>query len=134
MAAPVVEPGRTGGQRLTRRPRQNYEAWSWVFMRLSGLVLLFLALSHFAITHIINDVTETDAAFVGRRWRNPLWRLFDWALLALAMSHGLNGLRWIVEDYVHSPVRAKMTKVVLYSLSFGLFAYGTYTIVVFQSP
>ncbi len=134
MAAPVVEPARRGRRRLERRPRRNYEAWSWVFMRLSGLVLLFLALTHFAITHIINDVVDTDAAFVGRRWDNPLWRIFDWALLALALSHGLNGLRWIIEDYVHTPARRTATKATLYSLSLGLFAYGTYTIVSFSAP
>lgn len=134
MAASVPEPGRTGGTRLAPRPRQNYEAWSWVFMRLSGLVLIFLALTHFAITHIINDVTDTDAVFVGQRWSNPLWRVFDWALLALAMSHGLNGLRWITEDYVHTPARRAATRIVLYSLSLGLFAYGTYTIVTFRAP
>lgn len=134
MAAPVLEPGPRGGRRLERRPRNNYEAWSWVFMRLSGLVLLFLALTHFAITHIINDVVDTDAAFVGERWSNPLWRIFDWALLALALSHGLNGVRWIIEDYVHTPVRRCLTKVTLYSMSLGLFAYGTYTIVSFSAP
>ncbi len=134
MAAPVVEPPPRGGRRLERRPRQNYEAWSWIFMRLSGLVLLFLALTHFAITHILNDVVETDYAFVGERWANPLWRLFDWALLALALSHGLNGLRWIVDDYVHTPARRTATKAVLYSLSLALFAYGTFTIVAFEAP
>ena len=67
---------------LTRKPKSNFETWSWYAMRISGLILLFLALTHFAITHIINDVVETDAEFVANRWDNPLWRLFDWALLA----------------------------------------------------
>ena len=133
MSAPVSKPPPSTRRRLEPRPRQNYEAWSWVFMRLSGLVLLFLALTHFAITHIVNDVVETDAAFVAKRWANPLWRLFDWALLALALSHGLNGLRWIVEDYVHTPARRTATKATLYSLSLGLFAYGTFTIVAFEA-
>ena len=72
-------------------------------MRLSGLALVFLALIHFAVTHIINDVVETDYDFVAHRWENPLWRIFDWLLLALALAHGLNGLRWIVGDYVRRP-------------------------------
>ncbi len=72
-------------------------------MRVSGLILIFLALTHFAITHIVNDVVETDAEFVGERWDNPLWRLFDWALLALALLHGVNGVRWSIDDYVTPP-------------------------------
>ena len=99
-------------------------------MRLSGLALVFLALVHFAVTHIINDVVDTDYDFVAHRWDNPLWRLFDWALLALALAHGLNGLRWIIDDYVRGQARAAI-KTVLYGLSGLLFLAGTVTIVTF---
>lgn len=118
---------------LPRRPRQSFETWSWFFMRISGLALLFLALVHFSLTHIVNDVTETDARFVAERWDNPLWRLFDWALLVLALLHGLNGLRWIIDDYVRSPAKRAAVKAVLYSVSFALLGYGTLTIVTFSA-
>jgi len=100
-------------------------------MRLSGLALVFLALIHFTITHIANDVVATDHDFVAGRWDNPLWRLFDWSLLALALAHGLNGLRWITDDYVRNPRARMATKVVVVGLSGGLFALGTFTIVTF---
>ena len=101
-------------------------------MRISGLALLFLALTHFALTHIVNDVVETDHRFVAERWDNPLWRLFDWALLFLALLHGLNGLRWIIDDYVRTPARRAAVKAVLYSVSFALLGLGTLTIVTFE--
>lgn len=135
MSAPVVtgpsavpEPAR----RRARRSRQNFETWSWFFMRVSGLVLVFLALTHFAITHVVYDVVETDSAFVADRWDNPLWRLFDWSLLALALLHGLNGLRWSIDDYVASPGRRTWVKAGVYTLSGVLFAYGTFTIVTYR--
>ena len=137
MAAPTATPSHPpapeGDGPLPRRPRQSFETWSWFFMRISGLALLFLALVHFSLTHIVNDVTETDARFVARRWDNPLWRLFDWALLVLALLHGLNGLRWIIDDYVRSPAKRAATKAVLYSVSFSLLGYGTLTIVTFSA-
>lgn len=117
--------------KLERRPRMNFETWSWYFMRISGLILIFLALVHFSITHIIYDVVETDAAFVGARWNNPLWRAYDWTLLALGLLHGLNGLRWIIDDYVRSPGKRATVKAVLYSITGVLFAYGTLTIITF---
>ena len=126
-----AEPGPPAEHAHGRASRRRFETWSWVFMRVSGLVLVFLALLHFAVTHIINDVVETDAAFVADRWDNPLWRLFDWLLLALALLHGLNGVRWCIDDYVHTSGRRKGVKVVVYGLSAVLFAYGTYTIVTF---
>ena len=135
MTAPATTPPPAADQPepLARRPRQSFETWSWFFMRISGLALLFLALIHFSLTHIVNDVTETDARFVAERWDNPLWRLFDWALLVLALLHGLNGLRWIIDDYVRSPAKRATVKAVLYSVSFGLLGYGTLTIVTFSA-
>ena len=123
--------GVDAGPRLERHPRQNFETWSWFFMRVSGLVLIFLALAHFSITHIVNDVTKTNSHFVSQRWGNPLWRIFDWALLALGLMHGVNGLRVITDDYVRSPGKRAATKAVLYGVTFTLFAYGTLTIITF---
>jgi succinate dehydrogenase / fumarate reductase membrane anchor subunit len=129
---PSSAPRSLAGTPRSRRPKQSFETWSWFFMRVSGLVLLFLALAHFAITHIVNDVTDTDAGFVFKRWDNPLWRTFDWVLLTLALLHGLNGLRWSIDDYIRSrPARAAV-KAVIYTISGVLFAYGTFTIVTFQ--
>ena len=113
--------------------RRSFETWSWFFMRLSGLALVFLALVHFAITHIVNDVVETDYRFVADRWDNPLWRLFDWLLLALALAHGANGLRWIVDDYVRHPRRQAATRAALYFVTAVLFLVGTLTIVLFPA-
>jgi succinate dehydrogenase / fumarate reductase membrane anchor subunit len=124
-------PARPGGEKPQLRPKQNFETWSWFFMRVTGLILIFLALIHFAMTHIIHDVTDTKVEFVRTRWRNPLWRIFDWSLLALALSHGLNGLRYIIDDYVRTPATRALTKAVLYSVSGGLFLYGTLTIFTF---
>jgi succinate dehydrogenase membrane anchor subunit len=118
---------------LERKPKANFETWSWYFMRISGLVLLFLALIHFSLTHILNDVVDTDAGFVSDRWDNPLWRLFDWALLSLALLHGVNGVRWSIDDYVRRPGRRAALKSVLYTVTAGLFAYGTLVVVTFSA-
>jgi succinate dehydrogenase / fumarate reductase membrane anchor subunit len=119
--------------RLQRRPRVNSEVFLWYFMRISGLVLLFMALFHFAVTHIIYDVTETTSGFVASRWQNPLWRTYDWLLLALGLGHGVAGLRHIMDDYIRSAPKRAATKAFMYALVFGLFAFGTITIVTFQA-
>lgn len=127
---PVTSPDRP--DRPPRR-RPSAEAWSWAFMRLSGLALLFLALVHFAITHIVNDVASTNYDFVARRWHNPLWRLFDWLLLVLALGHGANGLRWIVDDYVRRPGPRRAVKTVVYGLAAALAIVGTLSILAFPA-
>ena len=100
-------------------------------MRMSGLVLLFLALLHFFVTHILHDVTDTDAAFVASRWQNPLWRTYDWVLLALGLLHGVNGLRFIMDDYIRTVWKRTATKAIAYGVTGFLFLYGTITIVTY---
>jgi succinate dehydrogenase / fumarate reductase membrane anchor subunit len=129
MATTVDRPSSSASR--NRRSRQSFETWQWFFMRISGLVLVVLALGHFALTHIINDVTDTNAQFVADRWSNPLWRTYDWALLTLALFHGLNGLRVITEDYVRAPGKRAAVKAVLYVVAGTLFVYGTITIITF---
>ena len=117
-----------------KRPRtRSAEAWSWAFMRLSGLALVFLALIHFAVTHIVNDVVDTNYDFVLERWHNPAWRFFDWLLLVLALGHGVNGLRWIVDDYVRRPGRRRAVMGLLYGLTGVLVVLGTLTILAFPT-
>jgi succinate dehydrogenase / fumarate reductase membrane anchor subunit len=87
---------------------------------------------HFTLTHIVTDVVDTDYRFVARRWDNPAWRVFDWLLLALALAHGLNGLRWIIDDYVRAPGRRRAVKVLVYGLTAVLFALGTLTVLTFD--
>ena len=100
--------------RTRGRLSHGRELRQWQFMRISGLVLVFLALIHFSITHIVNDVIETDFAFVVARWENPLWRLFDWVLLALALTHGTFGIQTISEDYIANARRRTAVKTLLY--------------------
>lgn len=77
----------------------------WYFLRISGLVLVFFALTHLFITHYVNVPSETVFTFVADRWANPLWRTFDLILLFAALWHGMIGLRMILTDLFKGPAR-----------------------------
>lgn len=54
-------------------------------------------------TDLINQ-TGTSVEFVARRWQMlvagvAVWRVYDIALLTLAVIHGFNGLRYVLTDY-----------------------------------
>src|SRR5918997_1730814 len=76
-------------------------AW-WYFMRISGLLLVILALGHMLIMHVLVELTggEVNFAFVQTRWGTPFWRIYDFLLLLLAFVHGANGTRIVIGDYV----------------------------------
>jgi succinate dehydrogenase / fumarate reductase membrane anchor subunit len=87
------------------RPRpeaSGRERFWWYFMRLSGLALVFLALGHMFIMHVLVELTggEIDFAFVQSRWGTPFWRIYDLLLLVLAFVHGANGARIVITDYI----------------------------------
>lgn len=91
-------------------PRNNFERGAWLFMRYSGLVLVFLALSHWGLQHVFNSVHDLTLQTTIDKWGAAgqlatfqiwFWRAYYALLLGLAMLHGLNGLRQVVYDYFH---------------------------------
>ena len=97
-------PGRPARHRGRGRPARAGEFWWWVFMRLSGILLLVLAVGHVLIMHVIGQgVDRVNFGFVAVRWQSPFWRSWDWLMLSLALVHGINGLRVISLDYIRRP-------------------------------
>lgn len=92
-----------GGGRARPHAGGGFELFSWYFFRVSGLALVFLAVFHVIIMHVINTVNEIDHAFVVDRWSSPFWQVYDFMLLALALLHGVNGARVSIDDYIRSP-------------------------------
>lgn len=102
-------------------------------MRVSGVALLFLALGHLLIMHIIHNVESIDFQFVAARYATPFWRTYDMLMLWLAMIHGTNGLRTIMADYVSAPGWRVFSLASLYFLGFVLLTLGSIGILTFHS-
>lgn len=89
-------------------PVNRTELNIWLFMRVSGFLLIVLALGHFFLMHFFYGVEHIDFQFIVARWMDPLagwfWRTYDLALLILALTHGVLGARYSIEDYFHHRV------------------------------
>jgi len=107
------------------KPTGGLELWSWLFMRLSGLVLLFLALGHLVLMHLVHNVDEISYAFVAGRYAGWFWRGYDLVMLLLAMLHGTNGVRILIDDYIHDNTWRLVTLAALYLVCGGLALLGT---------
>lgn len=80
------------------------QRWSWMFQRISGVILIVLIFTHLFINLMTGDgVSQIDFAFVAGKWASPLWQWWDFAMLVLAMLHGTNGMRILVDDYARKP-------------------------------
>jgi succinate dehydrogenase / fumarate reductase membrane anchor subunit len=123
------------GYRGTReRPAGGFELWSWLFMRISGIVLLLLAVGHVLIMHVWDEgIDRVDFNFVAARWGSPFWRTWDWALLSLGLIHGVNGLRVVTQDYVKTAAGRFAVNMVFYALGFVLFVLGSVVVFTFDA-
>ena len=114
------------------RPAGGLELYAWLFMRVSGLTLIVMVLIHFAIMHVINDIQDISFAFVVKRFATPFWISYDLAMLILALFHGLNGLRTIIDDYVTSRPWRVMWLSALYVVGLVFLVVGAVTLVTFR--
>lgn len=114
------------------RPESGLELYAWMFMRFSGVLLLFLALGHLAVMHLINNVEVIDFQFVARRYATPFWRTYDLLLLWLALTHGINGLRTLVGDYISSQGWRVFSMAAIWAVGIILLALGSLAILTFQ--
>jgi succinate dehydrogenase / fumarate reductase, membrane anchor subunit len=118
------------------KPVGGFELGAWYFMRISGLILVLLALGHLLITHILNNVENVNYEFVARRWGDAktgvFWRLWDLTMINLAVLHGCNGLRQVLDEYViRRSLRVRWHTFIWCSAIF-LMMIGTYAILLFQ--
>lgn len=131
MAAPTLAPPRSPRGRAARGG--NFELNSWLFMRGSGLLLLVLVFGHLFVNLMLGEgIHQIDFAFVAGKWANPFWQVWDLAMLWLAMLHGCNGLRTIINDYAARPNTRFALKTLLYFGTLVVIVLGTLVIFTFD--
>lgn len=118
----TVRVGRSG--RL--RPQGNRrELAIWTLMRLTGLALFVLVLSHYIILHVFHDPADQTAQWIGQfRWNSTFWRVYDWTMLTLVLFHAFVGMRIVIGDVLAGRART-IVLWVLYVLAVVLFVMGT---------
>jgi succinate dehydrogenase / fumarate reductase, membrane anchor subunit len=87
-----------------RKRGVNWEKWGWIYMRASGVVLVVLIFGHLFVNLVAGEgVNAIDFAFVAGKLADPFWVVWDTLLLWLALIHGANGIRTIINDYAKNP-------------------------------
>ena len=110
----------------TRPTGGGRETLIWYLMRITGVALFVLALSHFVIQHFIFDPSEQTAEWIAtHRWNQLIWRAADWALLMVVLLHSFLGVRTVVIDHVARPRARIITLSALYLVAVILFVLGT---------
>jgi succinate dehydrogenase / fumarate reductase membrane anchor subunit len=130
LPAPRTAIARGPGRRTSRG---NWELYGWVFMRASGVVLLVLIFGHLFVNLVAGDgISAIDFGFVAGKWASPFWQIWDLLMLWLAMIHGTNGVRTIINDYAERDGTRLVLKMALYISFVVVVVLGTLVIFTFD--
>jgi succinate dehydrogenase / fumarate reductase membrane anchor subunit len=122
-AQPFARPRRTG----------NLERIAWLFTRISAIVLLVMAVFHLLYMHIALGMDSISFQLIAWRWQFPGWRVFDLCLLVFGWLHGANGMRIVLDDYVHSPIGRIVARTLLFAVTVTLIVLGAFVVLAFKS-
>ena len=121
----------------------GFEYYMWIFTRLSGALMLLMGAFGIVYANLAGGrvlmnmetqyrwgffpiywhVQNSDIPDVFPNWSNSFWQVYGVLLVLVAAMHGFNGLRVVVEDYIHRPYLLLVAKwVVLILFLFTLFA------------
>ena len=120
-----------------RSPRSrrgaNWEKYGWMYMRISGAVLVALIFGHLIANLMVGEgIRGIDFGFVAGKWANPFWQVWDVLMLWLALIHGTNGMRTIVNDYVEREGIRKTLNWALWLICAALILLGTLVVFTFD--
>jgi succinate dehydrogenase / fumarate reductase, membrane anchor subunit len=136
LGAPEGTAGQPGGTGVPwgRGPRAgNFEMYAWLFMRMSGIVLVALVIGHLLVNLVLGQgIQAVDFAFVAGKWSSPFWQVWDLLMLWLAELHGVNGLRTIINDYAERDGTRFWLKALLYLSATVVLVLGTLVIFTFD--
>jgi succinate dehydrogenase / fumarate reductase cytochrome b subunit len=103
----------------------------WLFMRVSAVFLIVLALFHLFWLHFAIGVENISFDTIVQRWNDPnhpllslFWRAYDFLLLGFAFTHGSLGVNYVLRDYVHGELSKRVLQVALAGLWIALILIG----------
>jgi succinate dehydrogenase hydrophobic anchor subunit len=136
MKARMVQPGLT------------FEYSMWIFTRFSGAALILLGL--FGMTSALamgartqmdlpamlrwtffpnpNHVVNTNIPDVTLGWANAFWQIMQILIVFFGISHGVNGLRMVAEDFIGRTFSRPLLRGTLFMLWIFLLMVSVYVI------
>jgi succinate dehydrogenase / fumarate reductase membrane anchor subunit len=116
----------TAGRRI-RMGGSKFELYMWFFTRVSGILLLMMGAFNIVYANLVGGYGAMDAA-AQMRWAffpisfhvqstsvevTPYFLNPFFLVIAFAATHGLNGVRVILQDYIRHPLLMAWIKALL---------------------
>jgi len=131
--------------------RGKFELYMWFFTRVSGLMLLLLGAYSIIYANLnggrglmdagaqtrwaffpISFHVSSSAVEMTPNFQNAFWQFYALLLFAFAATHGTNGIRVILKDYVRSPMLLAWLNALLLFVWFSVMVAAVYLLFVAQ--
>jgi len=133
------------------RSRSKFELYMWFFTRVSGVLMLLLGAYSIIYANLMGGRGLMDAD-AQTRWaffpisfhvsstkveltpnfQNVFWQFYALLLFVFAATHGANGIRVILKDYVRSPILLAWLNALLLIVWLSIMAAAVYLLFVAQ--
>lgn len=130
------------------RPAGSFEYTMWLFTRFSGLALLLFGAISMGAAFMLggrmsldmhemyrwiffpnpNHVVNTRIPDVSQGWSNAFWQIYSMVMIFMAGTHGLNGVRMVLEDYLERPLLVAVMRTLIFSLWISALIVSIYVI------
>ena len=114
---------------MAKKRSFNFEQFAWKWMRYSAFLLIPLVWFHSILQALITGGHNLSLEYVNMRWAFVGWQVYDILLLAFAFSHGVNGLRQVLLDFVKAPAGRKAVNWLMFVFWLILSAVGAIAII-----
>jgi succinate dehydrogenase / fumarate reductase membrane anchor subunit len=117
------------------RSGSKFETFMWFFTRVTGILFLLMGAFNLVYANLsggqgnmdmaaqmrwaffpISFHVESTSVEVTPNFLNPFWQVYSFLLVAFAATHGFNGLRVIVSDYIRRPMLLQWVKAIIFLL------------------
>lgn len=126
----------------------SFENLMWIFTRLSGLGIILMGLTGFIIALFLGARTQVDLPTLMRwtffpnpnhvvnseipdltlGWSNAFWQVMQILIVLFGASHGLNGLRVVLEDYLSLSAIRLIIRSIIFLLWLSILIIAIYVI------
>jgi succinate dehydrogenase / fumarate reductase membrane anchor subunit len=132
------------------RSGSKFETFMWFFTRVTGILFLLMGAFNVVYANLnggygnmdmgaqmrwaffpISFHVESSSVEVTPNFSNPFWQAYSFLLVAFAATHGFNGLRVIVSDYIRHPMLLLWVKALLFFLWLFVIVAAVFLIFVF---
>jgi succinate dehydrogenase / fumarate reductase membrane anchor subunit len=129
----------------------KFETFMWFFTRVTGI--LFLLMGAFNLVYAnLSGAAGTMGVGAQMRWAffpisfhvtsadvdvanysNAFWQVWSFLLFVVAATHGYNGMRVILSDYIRRPLLLAWVKALLFAIWAFLLGAGIYLVFVYAA-